>query len=94
MRIVFAMHHAGAFRSFEDVVRHWCRAGHSVHVLAGEPDKPVAVDQGLQACLAELSGLTVAPMQNRQKWLKLTNARELLNFVNYLRPEHPAPAQA
>ena len=94
MRIVFALHHAGAFRSFEDVVRRWCRGGHSVHLLAGDPDKPIAVDQGLQACLVELSGLTVAPLLNRQKWLRLASLRELLNFVNYLRPEHPAPAQA
>ena len=94
MRIVFALHHAGAFRSFEDVVRYWCRAGHSVHMLVGDLQKPVAVDQGLQACLAELSGFTVERMHDRQKWLKLTNVRELLNFANYLRPEHPAPLQA
>jgi hypothetical protein len=94
MRIVFALHHAGAFRSFEEVVRYWCHAGHSVHMLVGDLQKPTEVDRGLKACLAELDGFTVEGMHYRQKWLKLTNVRELLNFANYLRPEHPAPGQA
>ena len=94
MRIVLALHHAGAFRSFEDVVRYWCHAGHSVHLIVGDLKKPTEVDRGLKACLAELKGFTVEGMLYRQKWLKLANVRELLNFANYLRPEHPAPGQA
>jgi hypothetical protein len=72
MRIVFALHHAGAFRSFEEVVRYWCHAGHSVHMLVGDLQKPTEVDRGLKACLAELDGFTVEGMHYRQKWLKLT----------------------
>jgi hypothetical protein len=60
----------------------------------GDSQKTVEVDRGLKACQAELDGFTVEAMHYRQKWLKLTNVRELLNFANYLRPEHPAPGQA
>ena len=94
MKIVLALHHAGAFRHFEDVVRYWCGSGNQVWVLAGDMPKPIAVDRGLKACQADLSGFQVEQIRLRQKWSKLVNVRELLNYANYLRPEHPAPEQA
>lgn len=94
MKIVLALHHAGAFRSFEEVVRYWCGSGNQVWVLLGDLPKPIAVDRGLKACQAELSGFHVERMLLRQKWSKLVNARELLNYANYLRPEHPSAGQA
>jgi hypothetical protein len=91
MKIVFAIHHAGAFRTFDRVVRHLCSRGHQVKVLHGDVSKPIVMDRALKACQAEVGGCDAEPLLLREHWLWMANMRELLNCTNYLRPHHPAP---
>jgi hypothetical protein len=98
--VLFALHHPGALRSFEGVVRHLCGRGHRVTVVFGgktDPlyrQAPIALDGALRACQVELDNFACEPMQRRKSWLLLASARELLNYANYLKPGHPAPGQA
>jgi hypothetical protein len=94
MRVVLALHQPGAFRSFEGVVRHLCKAGHEVMVLHGVVPKPIAVDRALRACEGEGTGCSTGLLLERSTWRGLANVRELVNCTNYLRPGHPAPGQA
>ena len=96
MKIVFALHDPAVLRSFEKVIRQLCDRGHHVKVLHGDAyaDKPVVVDNALRACNSELSNFESMPMRFRKKWLRLSNVRELIDYANYLRPQHPTPWEA
>ena len=96
MKIVFALHDPAVLRSFEKVIRQLCDRGHQVKVLHGDSyaDKPVVVDRALRACTSELSNFESMPMRLREKWLRLSNVRELIDYANYLRPQHPTPWEA
>jgi hypothetical protein len=100
LKVLFAFHHPGALRYFEAVVRHLCSMDHRVTVVYGDKkdplykQAPIALDSALNACQAELENFSCEPMLGRKGWLLLANARELLNYANYLRPEHPTPGQA
>lgn len=100
LKVLFAFHHTGALRSFEAVVRHLCSKGHRVTVVYGEKkdplfrQAPIAIDGALKACQVELDEFTCGPMLVRKSWLLPAKARELLNYANHIRPEHPSPEQA
>jgi hypothetical protein len=94
MKILLTLHHAGAFRSYEGVVRSLCSRGHQVLVLHGRKDKPITMDTAMQSCLAELENCQADWLIPRRQWLTLANVRELINCTNYLRPQHPAPWQS
>jgi hypothetical protein len=91
MKIVFAIHHAGAFRTFDRVVRHLCSRGHQVKVLHGNVSKPIVMDRALKACQDEVGGCDAEALRLREHWLGMANMRELVNCTNYVRPHHPAP---
>lgn len=92
MKIIFAIHHAGAFRSFDNVVRDLCAAGHQVIVLHGERDKPIAMDRALTACLREVANCGEGEFKARRLALRRANCRELANCANFLRAGHPNPS--
>ncbi len=94
MRVIFAIHHAGAFRSYDGVVRKLCASGHHVTVLHGVREKPISMDRALKACLTETQGCDDGQMFIRHRWTGLANFRELLNCAIYLNPQHPNPLQA
>jgi hypothetical protein len=94
MNIVLALHHPGAFRSLEGVVRNLCGSGHKVNVVYGYMEKQIAVDRALKLCQTELRNFESEPILSRKNWLPLANVRELINYINYLRPHHPNPWQA
>jgi hypothetical protein len=94
MKVVFAIHHAGAFRSYDGVVRQLCNLGHQVTVLHGEREKPISMDRALKACLAEIQGCHDSQMFVRKNWVWLANIRELVNCAIYLRPQHPNPSHS
>ncbi|MGD9061791.1 MAG: CDP-glycerol glycerophosphotransferase family protein [Desulfobacterales bacterium] len=94
MKVVFAIHHAGAFRSYDGVIRYLCSQGHQVTVLHGEREKPIRMDRALKACLAEMQSCDDGQMYLRKNWVWLANIRELVNCAIYLRPRHPNPSHA
>jgi hypothetical protein len=94
MKVVFAIHHAGAFRSYDGVVRYLCSLGHHVTVLHGEREKPIRMDRALKALLFEIEGCDDDQMFIRRNWERLANIRELVNCANYLRNGHPNPSHA
>jgi hypothetical protein len=91
MKILFCMHHVGAFRSYDETIRLLCAKGHHVTVLYGEEDKQVIMDRAIKACQSEVAGSDFAPLLVRENWKRLANFRELVNCLNYLRPGHPNP---
>ncbi len=91
MRILFCLHHLGAFRSFDNVIRLLCGRGHRVTILHGEEQKSAVMDRALKACKSEVDGCDSGPLLIRRDWGKLANVRELVNCLNYLRPGHPNP---
>jgi len=94
MDIVLALHHDGAFRSFDGVVRELCDRGHRVTALIGEQDKPARQDRGLRVCADEVEGFDVEPLLTRRRWLRLAGVRELQDCAIFLKPNHPSPAIA
>lgn len=96
LKIVFVLHNPAVMRSFEKVVRYLCGLGHHVKVLHGYAylDQPFKVDRALKACQSELSNFESRPMLSRKKWLRLSNVREVVDYANYFRPQHPAPWEA
>jgi hypothetical protein len=52
------------------------------------------VDRALKACQNELPNFWALPMSGRQKWLRLSNVRQMIDYANYLRPRHPTPWEA
>ncbi|MGD9057372.1 MAG: hypothetical protein PVJ41_10085 [Desulfobacterales bacterium] len=71
-----------------------CTLGHQVTVLYGSYDRPHTVDRALKACQAELSNFMAMPMLQRKQWLRLSNVRQMVDYANYLRPQHPTPWEA
>ena len=94
MKILFVLHHAGAFRSFEAVVRRLCAADHEVTVLYGSKKELAGIDRGLKVCAQELTGLRVGRVLTRKSFARLANIRELINCIGYLNPRHPNPQLA
>lgn len=91
MKVVFVIDNPAVARSFETTFRALCKRGHRLTVLYGNYDKPHTVDRALKACQAELSNFTAEPMRGRSQWLRLSNVREIIDYANYLRPQHPTP---
>ena len=91
MNILFVIDNPAVCRSFEKTFRQLCALNHQVTVLCGQYDKPQTVDRALKACQDELSNFAALPMRRRQKWLRLSNVREMVDYANYLRPLHPTP---
>jgi hypothetical protein len=91
MNILFCLHHVGAFRSFDEVIRLLCHRGHGVTILFGEEDKQAVMDRAVQTCQAEVAGCDFGSLLVRQNWKGLANVRELVNCINYIRPGHPNP---
>ncbi|MCG6908378.1 MAG: hypothetical protein LJE63_17370 [Desulfobacteraceae bacterium] len=94
MKILFVLHHAGAFRSFDAVIRHLCAAGHQVTVLYGSKKELSGIDRGLKVCAEDLNGLKVGRLLLRKSFVRLANVRELINCIGYLNPRHPNPQLA
>lgn len=94
MKILFVLHHAGAFRSFDAVIRHLCNAGHEVTVLYGRKKELAGIDRGLKVCAQEVRGLKVGRLLTRKSFARLANIRELINCIGYLNPRHPNPQLA
>jgi hypothetical protein len=96
MNIVFALHDPSVFRHFEEVIRRLCGLGHQVKVLHGNAysDKSIVVDSALETCNFQLSNFETIPMLSRKKWLRMSNVREMVDYANYLRPQHPTPWEA
>ena len=94
MKILFVLHHAGAFRSFDAVIRHLCGAGHEVTVLYGRKKELAEIDRGLKVCAQEVTGLKVGRLLTRKSFARLANVRELINCIGYLNPRHPNPQLA
>jgi hypothetical protein len=75
--------------------RFLCASGHRVTVLHGIYDRrPLNVEHALKGCKSELSNFEVLPILFRKKWVRLSNVRELINYANYFRSQHPAPWEA
>jgi hypothetical protein len=91
MDVLFALHHAGAFRSYDSVVRALDAAGHRVRIHVGADDKVAAVDEGLRACERECDSVGIEPLLSRRRWRRLAGVRDLLNCAIFLHPEHPSP---
>jgi len=94
MKILFVLHHAGAFRSFDAVIRHLCAADHEVTVLYGSKKELAGIDRGLKVCVQEVTGLKVGRLLTRKSFARLANIRELINCIGYLNPRHPNPQLA
>ena len=94
MKVAFAIHHAGTFRSYDEVVRNLCSLGHHVTVLYGEREKPISMDRALKSCLTQVESCDAGQMFVRKNWMRLANIRELVNCANYLRNGHPNPSHA
>jgi hypothetical protein len=94
MNIVFAIHNPSLVRAFEKTFRYLSNHGHQVKVLYGRYDKPHIVGRALRTCQSELSNFESLPMLFRKKWLRLSNIRELINYANYFRSQHPTPWEA
>jgi hypothetical protein len=94
MKILFVLHHAGAFRSFEAVIRRLCAAEHEVTVLYGSKKELAGIDRGLKVCAQEVTGLKVGRVLTRKSFVRLANIRELINCIGYLNPRHPNPQLA
>jgi hypothetical protein len=96
------MHHVGYFnRHFEDVIRRLCRDGHAIGLLFGpfpRKDLPEKYDpySAAKACLAGAANCEIGEMASPRGWRSnlLGATRALLNYINYLRPEHPSPGRA
>lgn len=94
MKILFVLHHAGAFRSFDALIRHLCAAGHQVTILYGSKKELSGIDRGLKVCAEELTSLKVGRLLQRKSFVRLANIRELINCIGYLNPRHPNPQLA
>jgi hypothetical protein len=91
MNILFVIDNPAVSRTFEKTFRQLCAIDHQVTVLYGQYDKPHTVDRSLKACQDELPNFDALPILGRQKWLRLSNVRQMVDYANYLRPQHPTP---
>ena len=89
MKILFVLHHGGAFRLLESVVRHLHSKGHVLTLLYGLKSEFESADRGIQACSSELSDISTGPLKHRQRFRGLANLRELRNCLTYLGAAHP-----
>jgi len=55
---------------------------------------PISLDGALKACQVELHNFACEPDAGAQELVAPCQRPELLNYANYLRPEHPTPGQA
>ncbi|MGD9080801.1 MAG: hypothetical protein PVG96_15750 [Desulfobacterales bacterium] len=94
MNILFVIDNPAVSRSFEKAFRQMCARDHRLTVLYGRYDRFHTVDRALKACQNELPNFKALPMSGRQKWLRLSNVRQMIDYANYLRPRHPTPWEA
>lgn len=94
LKIVFALHNPAVFRSFERTIHSLCRSGHHVTVLYGDYGKDVVVNRALKKNLKEVKNLHAEPIKRRARSNRLVHLRELANYANYFRPQHPTPWEA
>lgn len=96
MKVLFVLAHTGIFRHFDRVVRELCARGHEVTVLRGALAKENISDRALEACQADFEACRSGWVQvRRDRWgWAAYRAREVVNYLTYLRPGHPSPALA
>jgi hypothetical protein len=94
MNVLFVIDNPAVSRSFERAFRQICELDHHLTVLYGQYDKPHTVNRALEACQNELSNFKALPMSGRKRWLRLSNVRAMIDYANYLRPQHPTPWEA
>ncbi len=95
MKIAFFLGHVGIFRHFEGAIRHLCNSGHEVKLaICSNRIKNNDTDRALLAFLAETKSCEVEYVARQRRNFSLpTGLRELINYANYLRPQHPSPVR-
>jgi hypothetical protein len=94
LKIVFVLHNPGVFRSFERTIQRLCQRGHRVIVLYGDSGKDVVVNRSLNRNLNQIPNLDAEPLKERKNYKRRANIRELVNYANYFRGNHPTPWEA
>jgi hypothetical protein len=94
LNIVFVMRNPGVFRSFEKAIQILCEKGNKVTVVYGDSEKGVVVNRALDRNLKSIPYLHAEPIKARKNNWRRANIREVVNYANYFRGNHPTPWEA